>query len=89
MQARGSTLQLSERTGRVKHCLDDRPVSGGDPIELCFSGGWVIGKYEWNGDVRAAPHFHYSIELAQGGGVAQGSFELPEGAVVRWPVKAG
>ena len=77
-------LELRDRGGRWKHYLLQRPVNGGDPVELCLSGGWVIGRYEWNaGD--EAPRFHFSVELG-GGRVWESSFELPEGALLRWPL---
>lgn len=80
-----SALQLTERGGRFKYVLSGRPVNGGDPIALCFSGGWVTGSFEWSGDPDDAPRFHYSIELLADGDVVRGSLEIPEGAALRWP----
>lgn len=77
------SLELRERAGRWRHFLLGRPVHGGDPIELCFSGGWVTGRYEWDG-TEQAPRFFFSLELG-GGRVWESSFELPEGALLRWP----
>lgn len=76
-------LVLVQRGGRYKHHLLGRVVNGGDVLQLCFSGGWVSGRYEWSADERA-PRFHFSIELG-GGRVWESSFELPEGALLRWP----
>lgn len=78
------TLELRERGGRSKHWLLDRTVHGGDPLELCCSGGWLVGRYEWSGG-EAAPRFHFSVELMGGGRVWESSFELPDGALLRWP----
>lgn len=76
-------LELSQRGARSRHRLLGRTVHGGDVLQLCFSGGWVSGRYEWSGDERA-PRFHFSVELG-GGRVWESSFELPEGALLRWP----
>ncbi|HWO13986.1 MAG TPA: hypothetical protein VNN80_30995 [Polyangiaceae bacterium] len=38
----------------------ERTLNDGDPVQLCFSGGWVTGRYEWSGD-DAAPRFHFSV----------------------------
>jgi hypothetical protein len=80
-----ATLELLNRGGRLKYYLAGRPVSGGDPIDLCFSGGWVTGRFEWNGDGHVPPEFHFSITLLGEGRVHEASFVLPEGAIVRWP----
>lgn len=84
----GDVLVLVERNGRTKYHLAGKPVTGGDPIDLCFSGGWVTGRYEWSGDVHQRPVFHYALELIGEGEVAEGIITLPEGAVLRWPVGA-
>jgi hypothetical protein len=75
-------LQLRERDGRKKHWLSQRPVNGGDIVEVCFSGGWLAMRYEWNGLDR--PRFHFSVELG-GGRVWESSLELPQDALMRWP----
>src|ERR1700754_2433237 len=85
MRTDGSPLELLERPGRTKYYLNGRPVSGGDPIALCFSGGWVTGRFEWSGDLHVSPSFHYSIELMVEGRVVEGNLEIPDGAVLRWP----
>jgi hypothetical protein len=77
------TLELFERHGRPRYRIGERTLTGGEVIALCFSGGWVTGRFEWSGDAHERPRFHYSIELLGEGRVAQGDFELPEGAVVR------
>jgi hypothetical protein len=76
-------LELRERDGRRKHYLSQRPVSGGDVIEVCFSGGWVAMRYEWDSG-NEHPRFHYSVELG-GGRVYESHLELPAEALLRWP----
>jgi hypothetical protein len=85
MSTLSQTFRLVERDGRAKYWLGDRPVNGGDPIDLCFSGGWVTGRFEWTGVLAERPRFHYSIALVVNGCVVKGDLVLPEGAVVRWP----
>jgi hypothetical protein len=81
---RAASLELRERQdGRYKHFLSGRPLNGGDPVQLCFSGGWVTGRYEWSLPEQP-PRFHFSVELA-GGRVWEAHIELPEGALLRWP----
>jgi len=87
MRTDAETLELVERPGRLRHYLAGRPVHGGDPIDLCFSGGWVTGRYEWTGEPTDRPVFHYSLELLADGAVVQGTLDIPEGAVLRWPVR--
>lgn len=84
MQDQPSTLELRAGPSGPRYYLAGRPVSGGSPLQLCFSGGWVTGRYEWSGDYADAPRFFASIELA-GGQVEILSFALPEGALLRWP----
>jgi hypothetical protein len=78
-----SALTLRDGPQGLRHYLDDRLVSGGDTLELCFSGGWVVGRYECGAD-RHRPSFHCSIELS-GGGVVDHAFEIPDDALFRWP----
>jgi len=78
------TLELRTTGGRPRHWLGDRPVNGGDALELCFSGGWVVGRYEWDAEKQERPLFHCSIVL-QEGDVAETVIEIPDGAVMRWP----
>jgi hypothetical protein len=85
MSTPSQTVRLVERDGRARYWLGDRPVNGGDPIDLCFGGGWVTGRFEWTGARVERPRFHYSISLVAQGRVVEGDLELPEGAVVRWP----
>jgi hypothetical protein len=86
MEQLRNTLELENRGGRLKYRLAGRLVSGGDIIDLCFSGGWVTGRFEWNGDAATRPSFHYSIALAGDGRVHEDHFPFPEGAIVRWPL---
>ena len=75
---------LRESPLGLRHYLGGRLVNGGDVIEICFSGGWVVGRYERTKD-PARPLFHCSIELCEGRGVAACVIEIPDGAMVRWP----
>jgi hypothetical protein len=79
------TLELVERLGRMRYRLGERVIRGGDVVALCFSGGWVTGRFEWTGEPQERPPFHYSLELLGEGRVAEGVMEIPEGAVLRWP----
>lgn len=76
-----TTLRLVPARGAVRYALDDRVLGGGDLIELCCSGGWLTGRFEWDGDVAEPPRFFFSIECV--GGVAQQSLAIPENALVR------
>src|SRR3990172_435654 len=85
MNTRPATLRPGSRSGEMRHYLSGRPVNGGDTIELCFSGGWVTGRYEWNSEQsEQQPSFHCSI-VVDGGGVVERVIEIPENALVRWP----
>jgi hypothetical protein len=77
-------LELRERNGRHKHYLAERPVNGGDILEVCFSGGWLPMRYEWGG-THEPPQFHFSVELGSGK-VWQSFIELPDAALLRWPL---
>jgi len=79
-----ASLVIVHAQGVARYSLLDRPLSGGDIVQLCCSGGWITGRFEWDGDVGAPPHFYFSIEL-EGGGVAQQRLPLPDGALMRWP----
>jgi len=85
MRTAAETLELITRNGRLRYQLAGRVVTGSDLIDLCFSGGWVTGRYEWRGDLGERPRFHYSIEMMAEGRVTEGTIEIPEGAVLRWP----
>jgi hypothetical protein len=77
----GNSNTFEQRsTGR--YYLAGRPINGGDTVELCMSGGWVTGRFEWTADDEL-PSFHFSIELVRG--QAPLSITLPEGARLRWP----
>jgi len=84
MSSSPDTLELRARASGPRFCLAGRPVHGGDTLQLCFSGGWVTGRYEWDGDPSTPPRFHCSIEL-EGGRVEECSLPLPEGALLRRP----
>ena len=46
MNAPADTLELRARASGPRFHLAGRPVHGGDTLQLCFSGGWVTGRYE-------------------------------------------
>lgn len=75
-------MRLAETLSGLRYTLEGRPLLGGDTIAMCFSGGWVIGRFEWNGDPGEPPRFHCSIEL-EGGKVAQFEVAIPERALLR------
>jgi hypothetical protein len=78
------TLELRHGLVGDRYYLDGRLLNGGDILELCFSGGWVTGRYEWNPERAENPRFYCSIELA-GGGVTEHVLEIPNRALLRWP----
>lgn len=80
-----STLRLGTAQGSTRYFLEDRVVSGGDIVQLCCSGGWLTGRFEWDAGLAKAPTFYFSIEL-EGGAVSQLSIDLPDSALMRWPV---
>lgn len=73
-------LQIT-RSGPRYH-LHGRPLFGGDVVQLCFSGGWVMGRFEWSQDPEEPARFHTSIELA-GGGVEAIALEIHQRALFR------
>lgn len=75
------TLKLTETMSGLRYTLEGRPLLGGDTVALCFSGGWVVGRYEWNSDPAERPKFHCSIELA-GGEVERFEIDIPERALL-------
>jgi hypothetical protein len=78
------SLRLGRAAGAERYFLLDRPIRGGDVVQLCASGGWITGRFEWDPGRGGAPTFFFSVEL-EGGGVEQLSFEIPERALLRWP----
>jgi hypothetical protein len=85
MPGPSGSLRLGRAQGADRYYLLDRPVSGGDCIQLCTSGGWITGRFEWDAGRDAPPSFYFSVELEGGGDVAQLHFAIPEGALLRWP----
>lgn len=81
MSSSGS-LVLGEVRGVPRFLLNDRALTGGDLIELCTSGGWLTGRFEWDAGRDGPPMFFFSVEL-DGGGVEQLSLPIPERALVR------
>jgi hypothetical protein len=85
MPSAAGMLRSAYAQGTLRYFLHDRVLSGGEVVELCCSGGWLAGRFEWDGAAReGAPRFFFSIELG-GGEVAEHSLLLPEGALLRWP----
>lgn len=82
MSGEQGTLRIGHAQGARRWFLGDRPLSGGDILQLCCSGGWLTGRFEWGNEMDAPPSFWFSIEL-EGGRVAQHSLEIPEGALLR------
>jgi hypothetical protein len=78
------TLQLAHAQGTIRYALLGRPLSGGDIVQLCCSGGWITGRFEWEGSTELPPSFYFSIEL-EGGRIAQQAVPIPDRALLRWP----
>jgi hypothetical protein len=81
-RAVSETLVLKHAQGTLRYTLGGKGLNGGDIVELCCSGGWLTGRFEWNGRPEDAPRFHFSIELARGG-VEELSITIPELALLR------
>jgi hypothetical protein len=79
-----SSLSLGRAQGVPRYFLGDKPISGGDIVQLCTSGGWITGRFEWDVGEGGVPTFYFSVEL-DGGGVSQLYFAIPERALLRWP----
>jgi hypothetical protein len=75
-------LTVKETGSGIRYALDNKPLFAGDLIALCLSGGWVTGRFEWNGDFATPPALHTSIELGAGK-LHPLAIELPTGALVR------
>jgi hypothetical protein len=84
MSGDSGAIELAHAQGSLRYSLLGRPLSGGDVVQLCCSGGWITGRFEWEGSAEAPPSFYFSIEL-EGGGVAQQVLPIPDGALLRWP----
>lgn len=84
MSGEGAPLRLGTAQGSTRWFLDDRPLSGGDIVQLCCSGGWLTGRFECDAGTGDVPAFFFSIELG-GGRVEQHKLVLPEGALLRRP----
>ena len=80
----GAPLRLGHAQGTARWFLDDRPLSGGDVVQLCCSGGWLTGRFECDSGTGDMPTFFFGIELG-GGVVEQQKLVLPAGALLRWP----
>jgi hypothetical protein len=85
MPGPSGSLRLGRAQGADRYFLLGRPVSGGDSIQLCTSGGWITGRFEWDAGRGDTPSFYFSVELEGGGDVAQLHFSIPERALLRWP----
>lgn len=76
-----SRLTLKETGAGVRYALDDKVLFAGDLIAVCLSGGWVTGRFEWNGDFATPPELHTSFELGAGR-LHPLAIELPAGALL-------
>lgn len=84
MPSTPGSLTLGHAQGAPRYLLDDKPVTGGDIVQLCTSGGWITGRFEWDLGEGGVPTFFFSVEL-EGGGVSQLQLAIPERALLRWP----
>ena len=84
MPSSPSTLRLASTQSGLRYFLLERPLRGGDVVQLCCSGGWLTGRFEWDMGAEGGPRFFFSIEL-HGGGIEQHSLPIPEGALLRRP----
>lgn len=85
MSEPSGSLQLGRAQGAMRYFLLDRAVNGGDVVQLCTSGGWITGRFEWDAGSDDGPMFYFSVELDGGGDVAQLRVPIPERALLRWP----
>ena len=83
MTGRAKSLELRDGPSGPRYYLTGKPVPGASVVEMCFSGGWVTGRFEWSGEPGERPRFFCSIEL-DGSGTAEHSVEIPERALLRW-----
>jgi hypothetical protein len=77
-----ATLKLINTLSGLRYSLLGKPLLGGDTLSMCFSGGWVVGRFEWNSDPAEPPRFHCSIEL-EGGQVEALDIVIPERTLLR------
>ena len=84
MSGNGEALRRGHARGAERYFLLDRPISSGDVVQLCTSGGWITGRFEWDPGMGGAPTFYFSVEL-DGGGIEQLAFPIPDRALLRWP----
>lgn len=82
MSDEGAPLRRGRAQGTERWFIDDRPLHGGDIVQLCCSGGWLTGRFECDSGTGDAPTFYFSIELGAGR-VDQQKLTLPEGALLR------
>lgn len=82
MSESGAPLRRGHAQGSERWFLDDRPLSGGDIIQLCCSGGWLTGRFECDSGTGGVPTFFFSIELGAGR-IEQQKLVLPDGALLR------
>ncbi len=82
MSPPAASMRLGRAQGAHWYFLRDRPISGGDVVQMCTSGGWIMGRFDWDSGVGGVPTFYFSVEL-DGGGVALLHFPIPERALLR------
>ncbi len=76
-------LELRSCGSCPRHYLAGKLVECGVGLQLQFEGNrWVPGRYQWTFDPKRLPRFHASL----GQGDVHVSFDLPDRAVLRWPV---
>ena len=82
MPGKPAPLSLVPARGSVRYAIGDHVIGGGDIVELCCSGGWLSGRFEWDEGMGSPPRFHFSIEL-EGGEISEHVIDLPERALLR------
>lgn len=82
MNDHGAPLYPGNAHGTVRWFVGDRPLHGGEIVQVCCSGAWLTGRFECDSGTRDEPTFFFSLEL-EGGVQEQQKLVLPEGALIR------
>jgi len=83
MVPRGALIDALERvagrrlTHEHRYYLANQPVHCGEILELCHSGSWVPGRFEWSGDPEERPVLYLDT----------GVVALDDMRRLRWPVR--